>query len=448
MRTLMLASAATLALAAVPAKAETVAIVHAHLLTMGKAGAVDGTLVIKDGQIAAVGANVAAPAGARIIDAKGAVVTPGLISTDTAIGAVEVEGVQQTRDEATSAPTLGAAFDVQYSLDADSVLIPIVRATGVTRAVATPVLGGGRGGSDEEGDSRDFTAGAESGGFAGRGLFAGQAAVIHLGQGTDILAKPHAAMVAELGETGAGRVGGGKAAAYQTLKGALDDARHFAKNRAAYDKNAARPYSLSREDLEALIPVVEGKEPLLIGVHRAADIRLVLKLAREAKIKVILDGAEEGWRVAGDIAAAHVPVVLDGEADLPGSFETRGAALENAARLNAAGVSVAIHGPSLFTGGRTPRFAAGRAVAYGLPYEAALASVTINPAQMFGVADKVGSLEVGKDADVVIWSGDPLETTSAPTTVFVKGVEQSLRNRDLELRDRYLKRDEHPGYTR
>lgn len=351
MRTLMLASAATLALAAVSAKAETVAIVHAHLLTMGKAGAVDGTLVIKDGQIAAVGADVAPPAGARIIDAKGAVVTPGLISTDTAIGAVEVEGVRETRDEGTSAPTLGAAFDVQYSLDPDSLLIPIVRATGVTRAVATPVLGGGHGGADEEGDSRDFTAGAESGGFAGRGLFAGQAAVIHLGQGTDILAKPHAAMVAELGETGAGRVGGGKAAAYQTLKGALDDARHFAKNRAAYDKNAARPYSLSREDLEALIPVVEGKEPLLIAVHRAADIRLVLKLAREEKIKVILDGAEEGWRVASEIAAAHAPVVLDGEADLPASFESRGAALENGARLNAAGVSVAIHGPSLFTGG-------------------------------------------------------------------------------------------------
>ena len=255
-------------------------------------------------------------------------------------------------------------------------------------------------------------------------------------------------MVLVMGEDGARIAGGSRAAEFVLLRAMLDDVRAYARSRADYDLGRNRPYNLSREDLEALIPVVQGREPLIVTVHRAADIRQVLKLARDENLKIILEGAEEAWSVAAEIAAAHVPVLLNGAADLPAGFDMIGATLENAGRLNAAGVVVALENPPLFSGGRTPRIDAGRAVAHGLPFSAALASITINPAQIFGLADRIGSLAPGKDADLVIWSGDPLEPLSAPTAVIIKGVEQPLRDRDLDLRDRYLSQSPLPAAYR
>ena len=141
--------------------------------------------------------------------------------------------------------------------------------------------------------------------------------------------------------------------------------------------------------------------------------------------------------VAADIAAAGVPVILDPLSDRPESFQVLGSTLENAARLNAAGVTVSLEG----TGGahrvRELRYNAGNAVAYGMPYQAALAAVTINTARIFGVADRVGSLEPGKDADLVIWTGDPFEPLSQPKAVFIAGKAQPMTSRQIELRDRY-----------
>jgi imidazolonepropionase-like amidohydrolase len=182
----------------------------------------------------------------------------------------------------------------------------------------------------------------------------------------------------------------------------------------------------------------------MVSVHRAADIRQVLILAREQNLKVILEGAEEGWRLAPEIAAARVPVLLNAYADLPQSFDEIGSTLENAARLNAAGVLIGIENPPIYEGGRTPRIDAGRAVAHGLPFGAALAAITINPARIWGVDGRIGSIAPGKDADIVVWSGDPLEPLSAPTEILIKGIEQPLRSRDLDLRDRYLHPTELP----
>ena len=406
---------------AASAQAETVAIVHAHILTMGKAGEIaDGVVVIKDGVIASVGAGPA-PAGARVVNASGGIVTPGLIAVDTPLATVEIEGVEATGDTGTKNDRLSAAFDVQYGLNPDSVLIPVARMEGVTDAVVTPAFQGGNG-------RRDL-------------LFAGQAAVIHLGGGlADPLRRAEVAQLLELGETGAEHAGGSRAATMVLLRAMLADVRRFAAHPDDF-RTAADTYNLRREDLQALIPVVEGREPLVVTVHRASDILQVLSLAREQKLKLILDGAEEGWRVAPQIAAAGVPVMVWGSADRPVSFEQLGATLENAARLNAAGVTVILDNPPLFEGGRTPRYDAGRAVAHGLPYGAALAALTINPARVFGVADRIGSLEPGKDADLVVWTGDPLDTTGAPIAVFVHGVQEPLRSRDTDLRDRYLSQD-------
>jgi imidazolonepropionase-like amidohydrolase len=178
--------------------------------------------------------------------------------------------------------------------------------------------------------------------------------------------------------------------------------------------------------------------PLLVSVQRASDIRMVLDIARAEKLKIILDGADEGWLVASEIAAAHVPVVLNPTDDLPADFERIRASMENAARLDAAGVEVVVANEAENYRVRELRYLAGDAVAYGLPWDTALKAVTINPARVFGFADRAGSLEPGKDGDVVVWSGDPFEPLSQPTAILIRGVEQPLTSRSLKLRDRYM----------
>jgi len=404
------------------ALAETIAIANAHILTEGPAGEIaTGTIVVKDGRIAAVGAGVAAPVGARIIDAHGGIATPGLIAIGAPIGLSEVsEGVPETDDSSTASDLISAAFDVQYAVNPNSLAIPIARLGGITDAVLTP------------GERRSRETRSEN------LMFNGQAAVIDLASSMDILEKTQAGMALDMGEDGARRAGGSRAAQIVILKDLIHNVRDYEKTKAKYDLGLSRALGLSEPDLEALIPVVEGREPLIVSVHRAADILQVLKLAREEKLNIILEGAEEGYMVSTQIAAAHVPVMVHAFEDLPSSFDQIGATLNNPARLAAAGVQLAIENPSFYTGARTPRIDAGRAVAHGLPMSVALASITITPAKIFGMADRIGSLEPGKDADIVVWSGDPLEPLSAPTAVLVKGVEEPLRDRDLDLRNRYM----------
>jgi len=415
-------AALLLLLAGLPAQAETVAIVNARLLTMGPQGEIArGTVVIRDGRIASVGANVAVPADARVIDGSGGILTPGFIQADSTLGAVEVSQVPPSADRATHHDRISAAFDISLGLNPDSILLPVARLAGITRAVVTPLY-------DDRGNRRL--------------LFAGQAAVIDLGQRPDMVTRPRVAMVLEMGEGGAERSGGARGAEIAALRALLDDVRFFARNRALYDRGAGRPQTLSRSDLEALIPVVEGRMPLIVKVDRAADIREALAFARAERLRIILDGAAEGWRVVDEIARADVPVILDPLSNLPRSFAELGATMENAARLNAAGVTIILKtGSGVAHRARELRYGAGNAVAYGLPYGAALAALTINPAQTFGVADRLGSIEPGKEADLVLWSGDPLEPLSQPRAVLVRGVEQPLSARPLQLRDRYAPND-------
>jgi imidazolonepropionase-like amidohydrolase len=240
------------------------------------------------------------------------------------------------------------------------------------------------------------------------------------------------------GKAGARAAGGARGAQVAALKAVFADVRAYAANRRAWEQGSYRELGLSKADLEALVPLVQGRTPLIARVHRAADIRAVLKLAREEKLKLILEGAEEGWMAAAEIARAGVPVILNPITNRPDSFEILGATLENAARLHAAGVTLAFTGPEgAAHRAREIRYGAGTAVAWGLPWDAALAAVTINPARMFGVGDRTGSLEPGKDADLVIWSGDPFEPLSTPRAVYIRGQAQDLTTRQTELRDRY-----------
>lgn len=408
--------------AAPAVRAETVVITGATLQTLGPLGVIkNGTLVIEDGKIRAVGASVPVPASARVIDGRGKVVTPGLFDSYTHLGISEVDAVRGTQDASLKDDRVTAAFSVADAVNPRSILIPVNRIEGITRAVVAPEPGGS--------------------------LIAGQGAVIHLGGTSDSLVRTPVAMFAYLGERGAALSGGARGGAILRLREALDDAKDYAANRKAYDAGERRSYSLSRLDLEALLPVARGELPLVVQVNRASDIEIVLRLAKELGLKLILAGALDGWQVADQIAAAQVPVLVNGLENVPNSFEGLGATLENAARLHRAGVTIALMSADAHNS-RNLRQGAGNAVAYGLPWSAALAAITSVPARIWGIDAAYGTLEAGKDADVVIWDGDPLELTSYPTQVFIRGVDIPLRSRQTDLRDRYkdLKNPLPPAY--
>ncbi len=418
-------------------EAPTVAIVGARLETVSH-GVIDaGTLVLARGRIAALGRNATAPSGARVIDGRGLTVTPGLFAASSNLMVAEVNLLTPTRDDG-SGENLSAGFDVQYGINPASIGVPVARLSGVTHAAITPLVGRISIG-EHDGDEAALQGGGEGGEFQ-PALFAGQAAIVRLAHG-DVrpLIRARSAVALDLGEAGADNAGGSRGAELVLVRAALADARHLAANRAAFDRGEGRAYGLPRIDLEALVPVVQGRTPLLIRASRASDIRQALSLAREEKVRIILEGAEEGWLAAREIADARVPVLLDPQADLPRAFESLGARLDNAARLQSAGVLIAIKGGRNFNSLRPMRLNAGVAVAYGLTHDQALAAITLNPARIWGLDGRIGSLEVGKDADVVVWNGDPLENLSDPVALFIGGVEQPMSSRRTQLRDRYLK---------
>ena len=323
---------------------------------------------------------------------------------------------------------------MQYALNPDSTVIPIARLAGITRAIITPEYPR----ADRRGGDRRAKRCSP-----GRRRSSSSAAA------TQLLVKPHAAMVVDLGAVGRAITPAARATRpWSELKEVLGDVRSYMRNKAAYERNQTRAYAVSKADLEALIPLSRAGCRCLSASQRASDIRLALKLARDEKLKIILDGADEGWLVANEIAAAHVPVIVNPTDDLPSDFERIHATMENAARLEAAGVEVIVANAPDDYRVRELRYVAGNAVAYGLPWDAALKAVTINPARAFGIADRAGSLEPGKDADVVVWSGDPFEPLSQPKAIFIKGEEQPLTSRQLQLRDRYkdLNRPYPPEY--
>ncbi len=389
-----------------------IAITGGTVHTLGAAGTLDNaTVLIENGRIRAVGKDVAIPAGARRIDAAGKVVTPGLFDSESNLSIADVDSSSGTVDTTVSDDRITAANDILDVINAWSPVIPINRVNGVTRTVVAP--------------------------SAGKSLLAGRGAVIDLGsESPDFVVRPRVAMFAELGESAAKLSGGSRAGALLRLREALQDALDYGANRAAFERGDRRPYALSRLDLEALQPVVRREIPLVIAVDRATDIEAALRLAKEFQLNLILSDVAEGWMVARKIAEAKVPVLLQINNNLPDSFDRLGATLENAARLHAAGVTLALKSADA-RNARDLKQAAGNAVAYGLPWQSALEALTTAPARIWGIADHYGTLEPGKDADVVVWDGDPLEVTTTADRVFIRGAEVPMTHRQLELRDRY-----------
>ncbi|MGH7460862.1 MAG: amidohydrolase family protein [Longimicrobiales bacterium] len=410
MKTLTLAVSFSLSLSTALA-AQTVAITNARIHTVSGPVIERGTVVMQNGRISAVGANVTPPAGAQIIDAAGKIATPGLLDSSTGIGTVEIGQAAGTNDQASNTDRITAAFNPLDNLNPFSTLIPVTRVEGIKRAVITP--------------------------NAGASFIAGQGLLIDLGNlGPRVTVHRNpVAIYAQLGEAGAERTGGTRATNLLRLREVLQDTRDFAANRSAFESGNRRDYSVSRLDLEALIPVVRGQLPLAVFANRASDILNTLRLAREANINIILLGAAEGWLVAREIASASIPVVINPLTSVP-SFDAPGTTFENAARLHAAGVTVILASFDSHNA-RNLKQIAGNAVSYGMPHDAALRAVTLNPARLWGIADRFGSLEPGKDADLVIWSGDPFEFSTQVDRVFIRGIEMPKETRQTELLQRY-----------
>jgi imidazolonepropionase-like amidohydrolase len=399
------------------AHAETVAITGGKLVIGdGSAPIEGGTVVIRNGTVVAAGANVAIPADARTVDASGKWVTPGIFAGFSRVGLAEVDAVNGTNDKSGGRSGFSAAIDIAPAIDPFRSPIAVNRTAGVTRAVVAP-----------EG---------------GPSIFAGQGAIADLGADAEPVSRARAFQFAEFGEEGAEVSGGSRAGTHLHFRAMLREAQDHAAGSDAFDDDL-----LKKEDARALQSVLRGETRLLIHVEAANDMLRLIELKRDfPAVKMVFVGASEGWRVADKLAAAGISVIASALNDLPATFEMLGATQSNIGRMKKAGVKVAIgmiNDRDSHQLRYTPQYA-GNLVslqkvpgATGLSWDEAFAAISSAPAEIMGVADRLGSLKAGRAADVVVWDGDPLELSSAATTVFIDGVEQPLGNRQDRLRDRY-----------
>ena len=370
-------------------------------------------LYIKNGKIVAIGER--APLTADLeIQGLGMSVTAGLFNSSTQLGTVEVSAIEQTVDFYSENEAVTASLRIAEAFNPRSTLIPHNRVHGLTHSLLVPE--------------------------SATHLFSGQVALVQLGNQPKVIHQS-LAVALDFTEHGVSLMGGSRAAALVQLRQALDDAKDFSRNRKAALAGEHRDYVLSYADLAALEPVVNGTKPLLVRTNRASDISTILNLAKEFQLQLILSSVLEGWIVADEIASAEVPVIIDPIHNLPNSYESLGARLDNAKLLADAGVML------LFTGmdwhnthnAYLVRQSAGNAVANGLDKSVAIAAMTTNPAQLFDALVS-GDIAVGDIADLVLWSGDPLEVTSEAELVIINGEIVPMESRALQLRDRYFER--------
>jgi imidazolonepropionase-like amidohydrolase len=386
--------------------AQTIAITGGTVFPVSGARIPNGTVLIRDGRITAVGANLAIPSGATRIDASGKWVTPGLFhaAANAGLGVAGLNGFGESRVQGDVNPS----FDPTEAIDPAAFTIPIARTGGVTGGLL-PASGG---------------------------LFPGQAVAVSFSgeRLEDLVVKRRAALILDLtgGTRDAG--GGSRAGVLARVRRLFDDALEYSRRKPDYQKAQIQELSAPARELEALLPALRGEQVIAIAANRRMDIANALRLIKEYRLKGVLYGVLEGWQSAREIAAARVPVIVEPLTDIP-SFDALGARLDNVTLLREAGVEVIIAqgDPG---GERNLRYAAGNAVRNGMSWDDALRSVTAAPAAAFGLSD-YGTLENGKVANVVVWSGDPFDFMSAPEHVLIRGQEVSLKTRETELRDKY-----------
>jgi Amidohydrolase family len=396
------------------ANAQTVLIRGATVHTVGEQGVLNNTdVLIRDGKIAEVGSGLSAPSGATTVDANGRALTPGLFAGLSAIGVEEVSLEPTTAD---AGLILGAPayemqwrpeFDVTAAYNPRSVLVPVARVEGLTWTVLAP-------------------ASAEGGTFV-----AGQGAAVTLDGRYDAVLPSSRSLFINLGGNANVMSAGSRAGQWMLLDQAIRETR----SPSAQDEHML----LHPAGREALAKYLSGGR-VVFGVARAAEIRRAIAFAKRHGMKPVIAGGSEAWVVADELAREKVPVLLDALENLPYTFDGIGARLDNAALLNRAGVRIAFTQFNESHNARKVRQLAGNAVAHGLPKDAALAALTVQPAEIFGLAGERGRIARGQVADLVLWNGDPLEVTSAADQVWIAGKAVEMRSRQTELRERYLKR--------
>jgi catechol 2,3-dioxygenase-like lactoylglutathione lyase family enzyme len=410
-----IAGALLCALAALPmaAAAQDLLIRNARVHTVSERGTLEhADVLVRNGRIAAVGAGLAA-AGATVVEAAGRPLTPGLFGGITALGVTEISLEPSTVDnDPPHGDPKGTAveprpeFDVTLAFNPESVVIGVNRVEGITFAMVAP------------------------GAATGAAVISGQGAVARLDGRVDAIAAPSRTLFANLG-AGAAAAGVSRAAQFMLLEQAAREAKPTPQMR---DPDFRLLTPTGREVLARYL----GGGRIAFSVDRASDIRQVLAFARKQGARPVVIGGAQAWQVADQLAQTKVPVILDPLVDLPDTFDQLGATLENAARLQKAGVRIAFTNLNDGThNARKVRQTAGIAVAHGLPWDAALAALTANPAEIFGLGTQFGRIAPGYVADLVLWSGDPLEVTTVAEQVWIDGRAQSMRSRQSELRDRY-----------
>jgi hypothetical protein len=396
------------------ALAQDVLIRGATVHTVSDRGVLENAdVVIRAGRIETVGTGLTAPAGATTVDARGRALTPGLFGGLSAIGIEEVTLEPTTADAnlLLNAPPFETEFrpefDVTTAYNPRSVLVPVAHIEGLTWTVLAP------------------------GSMPGGNFLAGQGAAVTLDGRYDAVIEASRSLFINLGGDMNLLSSGSRAAQWMLLEQAIREAR---SRTAIEDKALLHP--LGREALAKYL----GGGRVIFRVARAADIRRAVAFAKRHGMKPVIAGGEEAWVVAQELADDNVPVLLDALANLPASFDSIGSRLDNAALLHRAGVAIAFTQFGESHNARKIRQLAGNAVAHGLPAEAALAALTVRPAEIFGVGANRGRIARGQIADLVLWSGDPLEVTTIAKQVWINGRAIEMRSRQSELRDRYLRR--------
>jgi hypothetical protein len=363
---------------------------------------------IERGVVTQIGPNLAPNGIARVVDAAGRAVTPGMFGGLGRIGLEEIGLEKTTGDYAQRLEQMRPEFDVTLAFNPEAMSLGVHLKNGLTFSVLAPTSA--RGGS----------------------LVAGLGAVTSL---DGRLPSGPRVMFVDLGGDANDLSGGSRAAQFMLLRQAFVEAK--APNLVmVHDERLLTP-----SGRQVLVDFIKNQGTFVFDVDRAIDIQRTIDFAVSEGVRAVIRGGAEAWRVAARLASADIPVILDPLENLPYSFDSLGATLENAARLHQAGVKIAIslRSPQVQDAGKT-RQGAGNAVAHGLPWYEGLAAITRTPAEIFGVADQFGSIVVGRRADLVLWSGDPLDVSSLPELVLSNGVEKPLESRHSALRDRHYER--------
>ncbi len=406
MKTLRLILIASLTVFTIAAQAQTILIRGATVHTMDKDGTLENTDVfISSGKVQKIGQDLPAPEDIYIFNAAGKPLTPGFFAGITSIGITEVSAVQGTNDNSLALKEMRPEFNIVSAYNPYSSLVPVTRIEGFTFTL----LGAGAKGS----------------------LFGGQGRMLVLDGGYQSFIGSSVLFI-NVGSDASALSGGSRAGQWMLLNQAMQEA---AKPPAADDARLLTP--AGRNTLSAFSKY-NGKT--IFNVDRASDILAVLRFAKSRGLNPVISGGAEAWMVAEELAAAGVPVLLNPLANLPSNFDSLGSRLDNAALLESAGVTIALSGAGS-QNARKQRQMAGNAVSYGLPHEAGIAALTRNPASIFGSTDDQGIIKRGKSANLVLWSGDPLEVTSVAEVVIINGKLIPMESRQTKLRDRYLPRN-------